>query len=218
MPTTSTDADDTSYDDLPPSLQALAQRGLRRRYPKGYRLIEEYDSGDSIYIIVRGRVRVYAQGDDGREITYGTYGAGEYVGEMSLDGGPRSASVVAVEPLLCVQITRQTLLQHLAETPEFALELIAKIIRSARAATLSTRQLALNDVYSRLVLLLDAMATTHADGTRAVEKRPTQQDIASQLGCSREMIGRLLRDLEAGGYVQRAGERLLLLRALPARW
>ena len=137
---------------------------------------------------------------------------------MSLDGGPRSASVVAVEPLLCVQITRQTLLQHLAETPEFALELIAKIIRSARAATLSTRQLALNDVYSRLVLLLDAMATTHADGTRAVEKRPTQQDIASQLGCSREMIGRLLRDLEAGGYVQRAGERLLLLRALPARW
>ena len=218
MPTTSTDADDTSYDDLPPSLRALAQRGLRRRYPKGYRLIEEYDSGDSIYVIVRGRVRVYAQGDDGREITYGTYGAGEYVGEMSLDGGPRSASVVAVEPLLCVQITRQTLLQHLAETPEFALELIAKIIRSARAATLSTRQLALNDVYSRLVLLLDAMATTHADGTRAVEKRPTQQDIASQLGCSREMIGRLLRDLEAGGYVQRAGERLLLLRALPARW
>src|SRR4051812_4747167 len=202
MPTTSTDADDTSYDDLPPSLRALAQRGLRRRYPKGYRLIEEYDSGDSIYVIVRGRVRVYAQGDDGREITYGTYGAGEYVGEMSLDGGPRSASVVAVEPLLCVQITRQTLLQHLAETPEFALELIAKIIRSARAATLSTRQLALNDVYSRLVLLLDAMATTHADGTRAVEKRPTQQDIASQLGCSREMIGRLLRDLEAGGYVQ----------------
>jgi CRP/FNR family cyclic AMP-dependent transcriptional regulator len=218
MPTTSTDADDTSYDDLPPSLRALAQRGMRRRYPKGYRLIEEYDSGDSIYVIVRGRVRVYAQGDDGREITYGTYGAGEYVGEMSLDGGPRSASVVAVEPLLCVQITRQTLLQHLAETPEFALELIAKIIRSARAATLSTRQLALNDVYSRLVLLLDAMATTHADGTRAVEKRPTQQDIASQLGCSREMIGRLLRDLEAGGYVQRAGERLLLLRALPARW
>jgi len=218
MPTTTADADDTSYDDLPPSLQALAQRGLRRRYPKGYRLIEEYDSGDSIYVIVRGRVRVYAQGDDGREITYGTYGAGEYVGEMSLDGGPRSASVVAVEPLLCVQITRQTLLQHLAETPEFALELIAKIIRSARAATLSTRQLALNDVYSRLVLLLDAMATTHADGTRAVEKRPTQQDIASQLGCSREMIGRLLRDLEAGGYVQRAGERLLLLRALPARW
>ena len=218
MPTTTADADDTSYDDLPPSLQALAQRGLCRRYPKGYRLIEEYDSGDSIYIIVRGRVRVYAQGDDGREITYGTYGAGEYVGEMSLDGGPRSASVVAVEPLVCVQITRQTLLQHLSEKPEFALELIGKIIRSARAATLSTRQLALNDVYSRLVLLLDALATTNPDGTRAVEKRPTQQDMASQLGCSREMIGRLLRDLEAGGYVQRSGERLMLLRPLPARW
>ena len=213
MPTTSTDADDTSYDDLPPSLRALAQRGTRRRYPKGYRLIEEYDSGDSIYIIVRGRVRVYAQGDDGREITYGTYGAGEYVGEMSLDGGPRSASVITEEGSRLVMVTRASLLTHISEHPEFAFELLTKVIRRARAATLSTKQLALNDVYGRLKSLVDEST---GDG-RHLEL--THQGMAQRLGCSREMVSKLVKDLELGGYLKRlAAGQYSRLKPLPARW
>ena len=199
-----------------PSLRALAARGIKRSYRKGYHLIEESDFGDSIYIITKGRVRVFSAGDDGREVTYGTYGAGEYVGEMSLDGGPRSASVVAIEPIDCVQITRQTLLQHLSESPEFALELLAKVIRRARAATLSTRQMALNDVYGRLVLLLNSLSLPDAGGK--VGHRLTQREIASNLGCSREMVGRILRDLEKGKYVARTDSELVVLRSLPARW
>ena len=218
MPTTSTDADDTSYDDLPPSLRALAQRGLRRRYPKGYRLIEEYDSGDSIYVIVRGRVRVYAQGDDGREITYGTYGAGEYLGEMSLDGGLRSASVIALEATECSVITRHTLERFIADNPAFAFELISKVIRRARAATLSAKQLALNDVYGRLVALLQQLAVEQADGTKLIADELTHREIASSLGCSREMVSRLVKDLEIGGYLRQAKEGYRLLKPLPARW
>jgi len=199
-----------------PSLRVLAARGIKRSYRKGYHLIEESDFGDSIYIITKGRVRVFSAGDDGREVTYGTYGAGEYVGEMSLDGGPRSASVVAIEPIDCVQITRQTLLQHLSESPEFALELLAKVIRRARAATLSTRQMALNDVYGRLVLLLNSLSLPDASGK--VGHRLTQREIASNLGCSREMVGRILRDLEKGKYVARTDSELVVLRSLPARW
>ena len=154
--------------ELTPSLRALAARGPARTYRKGHLLIEEGDEGDSIYILTKGRVRVFAAGADGREVTYGIYGAGEYVGEMSLDGGLRSASVIAVEAIECVQIARKTLMQHLSAEPGFALELLAKVIRRARAATLSTRQLALNDVYGRLVLLLTSMSTPNPDGTRRI--------------------------------------------------
>ena len=199
-------------------LHELALRGEIRRYRKNTLLIEEGDHGDTLYVILAGRLRCYASGDKGREITYGIYGPGEYLGEMSLDGGPRSANVVTLEASTCVVITRSTLLQHIAEHPEFALELISKLIRRARAATLSAKQLALNDVYGRLVPLLNAMAVEQPDGTRLVEERLTQQEMANRLGCSREMVSRLLKDLVRGGYIAQRGVRLGLTRPLPARW
>jgi CRP/FNR family cyclic AMP-dependent transcriptional regulator len=216
MASTSTLHDPLSV--LPESLRRLARRGEVKRYRKGHLLIEEGAHGDTIFVILSGRVRVFGSGANDREITYGTYGPGEYLGEISLDGGPRSASVVTLEPCECVVVTRQTLLQHIAENPEFALELLAKVIRRARAATLSAKQLALNDVYGRLVLLLDALAEPHPDGTRVVAERLTHQEMANRLGCSREMVSRLLKDLENGGYVRTGGAALTLLRALPARW
>ncbi len=203
---------------LTPSLRALAERGVVKAFRKGQRLIDEGDNGDTLYIITKGRLRVFGSSDTGREITYGSYGAGEYIGEMSLDGGPRSANVEATEPVECVQVTRHTLLVHIAEHPEFALELIAKVIRSARAATVSTKRLALNDAYERLVLLLNSLAVAQPDGTRLIGERLTHQEIANRLGCSREMVSRLMKDLEGGGYVRVSNGAFDLVRALPARW
>lgn len=211
-------ADTDPFAALSDPLRALARRGEVRRYRKNTLLIEEGDYGDTLYLILAGRLRSYASGDRGREITYGVYGPGEYLGEMSLDGGPRSANVVTLEASTCAVVTRTTLLQHIAEHPEFAFELIAKLIRRARAATLSAKQLALNDVYGRLVQVLNALAVAQPDGTRRVDGRPTHQELAHRLGCSREMVSRLLKDLEQGGYLQAQPGRWLLPRALPARW
>ncbi len=199
----------TALRSLPPMLAALAARGSLRSYRKGTLLIEEGSQGDSLYLIVSGRVRVFGADARGREITYGSYGAGEYVGEMSLDGGPRAASVITEQASRCVLLTRQSLLDHIAAQPEFALELLTKVIRRARAATLSTKQMALNDVYGRLKALLESEP----------DERLTHQAIAQRLGCSREMVSKLMRDLERGGYLSRApGARYTLQRALPARW
>jgi CRP/FNR family cyclic AMP-dependent transcriptional regulator len=206
------------FEALTPSLRALAERGIVKHFRKGQRLIDEGDTGDTLYIVTKGRLRVFGSSDTGREITYGTYGAGEYIGEMSLDGGPRSASVEALEAVECVQVTRQTLLLYIAEHPEFALELIAKVIRSARAATVSTKRLALNDVYGRLVLLLNSLGEVQPDGTRLIAERLTHQEIANRLGCSREMVSRLMKDLEGGGYVSASAGAIEVLRALPTRW
>lgn len=200
------------------SLRLLVQRGELRRYRKGHRLIEEGEHDDAIFIILSGRVRVFGSGENGREITYGTYGAGEYLGEISLDGGPRSASVETLEACKCAVVTRQTLKQHIAEHPEFAFELLAKVILLARLATLNAKRLALNDVYGRLVLLLNALAQERPDGTRLVSERLTHREMANRLGCSREMVSRLMKDLESGGYLDNAGDHCMILRPLPARW
>ena len=203
-------------------VRLLAERGEIKRYRKGHRLIEEGEQGDTLFIILSGRLRVFGsspgRGPRDREITYGTYGAGEYLGEISLDGGPRSASVEAIEACQCAVVTRQTLLAHIAEHPEFALDLLAKVIRRARAATLSAKQLALNDVYGRLALLLNELAVPQADGTRLIAERLTHQEMANRLGCSREMVSRLMKDLEEGGFVVGENGSYRVTRALPARW
>jgi CRP/FNR family cyclic AMP-dependent transcriptional regulator len=114
-------------------------------------------------------------------------------------------------------LTRQTLREHIKAEPEFAFELIARVIGRARMATQSARALALMDVYGRLVLLLDSLALPQADGQRAIAQRLTHADIAARIGCSREMVSRLMRDLEKGGPLHRAG-RALHLKKLPAHW
>jgi CRP/FNR family cyclic AMP-dependent transcriptional regulator len=200
------------------SLLALAERGETRRYRKGTLLIQEGDQGDTLFIILSGRLRAFSSGDNDREITYGVYGAGEYIGEMSLDGGPRSASVITLEACVCAVVGRRTLERFIAERPGFAFELLSKVIRRARVATLNARQLALNDVYGRLKLLLGALAVPQPDGTLRVAERLTHLEMSNRLGCSREMVSRLMKDLERGGYVAVLDARIVLSKPLPQRW
>lgn len=200
------------------ALQALAERGEVRRYRKGTLLIQEGDVGETLFIILAGRLRAFSSGDNDREITYGVYGAGEYIGEMSLDGGPRSASVITLEASTCAVVGRRTLEAFVAERPDFAFELLAKVIRRARAATLNARQLALNDVYGRLRSLLAELSLAQADGSRWMAERLTHQEMANRLGCSREMVSRLMKDLERGAYLVLDQQRYRLLKPLPQRW
>ncbi len=205
-------------DALPSPLRSLAARGLPRKYPKGMLLIQEGDQGDTLFIIVSGRVKAFSSDDRDREIVYGIYGPGDYFGEMSLDGGPRSASVMTLEPTRAVVITRVTLLAHIAANPEFALELLSRVIHRARVATRSARSMALLDVYGRVVQLLDSLAEPQADGTRLIAERLTHADIANRVGCSREMVSRLLKGLERGGYIEPVGKSIRMRRKLPSNW
>jgi CRP/FNR family transcriptional regulator, cyclic AMP receptor protein len=199
--------------------EALAARGTLRSFRRGMLLIQEGDIGSTLYIVRSGRLRAFAADPKGKEITLGLYGPGEYVGEMSLDGGPRSANVETLEPTACAVVTRETLLGYIAEEPDFALEMMARLIRRARLATESTRSLALIDVYGRFKRLLEQLAEPAAgDGSRILAERITHQQIANHLACSREMVSRVMKDLEVGGYVGKRDGRIVLVRELPARW
>jgi CRP/FNR family cyclic AMP-dependent transcriptional regulator len=138
---------------LPAPLRDLAAQGAVRHYRANTTLIEEADRGDTLFIVLSGSLRIFCSDPNGREITLAIYGPGEYVGEMSLDGGPRSASVCTETASVCAVVGGQSLRQHLATNPEFTLELIQRLIRRTRLATENARSLALLDAYGRLARL-----------------------------------------------------------------
>jgi CRP/FNR family transcriptional regulator, cyclic AMP receptor protein len=205
-------------DALPPLLSELAKRSEPRHYRKNTVLIHEGDRGDTLFIVLQGRVKAFSTDERGREIVYGVYGPGEFLGEMSLDGGPRSASVITLDTVVCSVIARQTLLTYITTHPEFAFELIARVIRRARTATQSARGMALLDVYGRLVRQLDGLAVEQEDGSRLIAEKLTQHELAARVGCSREMISHLMKDLTEGAYLRKEGTATRLLRPLPQQW
>jgi CRP/FNR family transcriptional regulator, cyclic AMP receptor protein len=202
----------------PVLLRELATQGDVRRYRKGSIIINEGDFGDTLFIILNGQVKSYSVDLNDKEITFGVFGAGEYIGEMALDGAPRSSSVITLQATACAVITRARLLAYIAQRPEFALEMLAKVIRRLRATTQNARNLAFIDVYGRLTQCLHGLAKPQVDGTQRVEERITHAEIASRAGCSREMVSRILKDLETGGYLRMDARRIVLLKKLPLRW
>ena len=199
------------------ALRQIAASGVVRTFAKSTVLIAEGDVGDSLYIILSGRVKVFASNAAGREVVINFHGPGEYVGEMSLDGEPRSASVITMEPTTCAIVNRAQFRDFLAQNPDFAQHLIQTLIRRCRGATENVKSLALSDVYGRLVRLLNALSTAQ-DGHHVVQERLTQQDIADRVGASRDMIGKLMKDLVGGGYLAVEDRRITILKRLPPGW
>ena len=214
MPDNETASSPPLRDDV---LHTIAASGVVRSFPKQTVLIHEGDVGDSLYIILSGRVKVYASNAAGREVVLNFHGAGEYVGEMSLDGAPRSASVLTMEPTTCAIVNRAQLRDFIAANPDFAQHLIHTLIRRARSATENVKSLALSDVYGRLVRLLNALAVEQG-GNLVVHERLTQQDIADRVGASRDMIGKLMKDLVGGGYLAVEDRQITIIKKLPPGW
>jgi CRP/FNR family cyclic AMP-dependent transcriptional regulator len=178
--------------------------------------VTEEDRSDALYIILSGRVKAFGSSVEGREVVYSVLGVGEYFGEMTLDGGPRSASVMTLEPTTCAIVPGADVRDFLASHPDFALHLVKKLIKLARASTQHVKSLALEDVYGRIARLLQTLAKDDGDGVKRVPEKLTQQDIAERVGSSREMVSRVFKPLLEGGYVEIRAGRIALLKKLPA--
>jgi len=199
------------------TLRTIATSGVVRQFAKQTVLIHEGDVGDSLYIILSGRVKVYASNEAGREVVINFCGPGEYVGEMSLYGAPRSASVITLEPTSCAIVNRAQFNDFIAANPDVAQHLIQTLIHRLRGATENVKSLALSDVYGRLVRLLNTLAVDSGGSIKVLEKL-TQQDIADRVGASRDMIGKLMKDLVGGGYLAVEDRRITILKRLPPGW
>jgi CRP/FNR family cyclic AMP-dependent transcriptional regulator len=198
-------------------LKALAEHGTVRGYPKNAVIVSEGDHSDSLYIVLSGKVKIYLADEEGKELLLNTQGPGEYFGEIILDEGPRSASVMTLEASKFSVVSKAQFQSFLAENPDTALELIKSLIQRIRGLTKTVGNLALLDVYGRVAHLLLELATDQ-DGILIIAEPLTQQDMASRVGCSREMISRILKDLRAGGYIKMDGDRMVIAKKPPKAW
>jgi CRP/FNR family cyclic AMP-dependent transcriptional regulator len=201
-----------------PGLQALAKQGQVRHYRKNTLLIDAGDTGQAIYLILSGRLREFAMSSDSRprEITLAVLGPGQLVGAMALDGGPHCASVLALSPVACAVIPRDAALAVLRHNPALAMDLLQLAWQRVRLATETTRLALFSDAYSRLSALLQRQHQSEAQGT---VHPMTHAQMAQHIGCSREMVSRIMKELVTGGYVVRETDKVYrLCKQLPLRW
>jgi CRP/FNR family transcriptional regulator, cyclic AMP receptor protein len=198
---------------LTPDLQLLTAQGTQHSFKKGELIFKDGDAGGVIYILLQGRVRAFGSSVSGKEITYGYIDAGEYFGELTLDGGKRSASVEVMEASICATVTNAQVEAFMQDHPRFATEMLHTVISRARQSTDNARSMALLDVYSRLKHAIERVAPQLAVGVNV-----THLELAADVGASREMVSKLLKDLETGGYISIQSRKLSRLKALPVRW
>lgn len=197
---------------------ALSGRFVVRRHPRNAVVINEGDETSSLYVIIEGRVKVYLTDQHGKEVILNTQGPGEYFGEVSLlDDRPRSASVATLEDSKFAVLMRQAFIDCLRENPDIALQIIRGLTERLRALSENVRSLALMDVYGRVArLLLDAAVT--CDGVQVIDEKLTYVDIAARVGASPKMVGRIMQELKKGGYLRKAGRKLIIEKSFPSSW
>jgi len=198
----------------PEDLRDLAARMQPREYATGSIIVGQEDRGDSLFAITNGRVKVVLYGDSGREIILSLLREGEIFGEMSLlDNQPRSASVIALEPTKALVLERAAFVRHLSAHPATALAILAEMSRRLRQADKIIGNLALLDVYGRVARLLTDLARkegVETDEGVLIKERPTQQEIASMIGTSRETVSRALNDFAKRGLIVIQGKQIIL--------
>jgi CRP/FNR family cyclic AMP-dependent transcriptional regulator len=194
----------------PEELRQLAAQGTERTFRKQTIITSEGDVSGYFYLVLSGRVKIFVSDDDGRDIVLATQGPGEYFGELVADDGPTCASVITLEPSRIAVIARDRLHRFLLEHPDVALKIVHKLLRRIRSLTQSVKALALMDVYGRVTHLFAEISASEG-GSAAIE-RMTQQEIASRVGASREMISRVMKDLCARGEIELTKTHIRLLR------
>ena len=197
-------------------LAEISRHGVAREYKPRTVLVTEGDRTDALYLILEGRVRAYVSDSDGREAVLSVMGPGEYFGEIALDAGPRSASVITLEPCKLLVVPGADFADFVRRNPAFAMHFIHRLIGRIRTLTENVRSLALLDAYGRVARLLLENAITEK-GVQHVEKL-TQAEIASRVGCSREMVSRIFKDLVQGRYITVQPDRIVINRKPPPRW
>jgi len=191
-------------------LRMLTSVVTRKSLPRSSTVMASGDATDSLYIVLSGRLKVMMSDAEGKEVILSILGPGEFFGEMGLiDDAPRSASVVSIEPCELLSIAKRDFKKCLAENFEMAQAVMRGLVRRLRDADRKSGSLALLDVYGRVARLLLDMAET-VDGEKIVTKRLPKQDIAKMIGASREMVSRVMKDLQMGGYIEMRGSNIVL--------
>lgn len=196
-------------------LRAAARLFTLRRFPRDAVVATAGERLEVFNFILSGTIQFFWRDGDDRLMKLGLEGPGGHFADVTLGGEPILMSIVAVEDLRVASIPMSELRALLLRHPQLGIGLLLDVVARLRRVLQTTRSLTMEDVYARVVKLLEARAV-EVDGRRVVDV--THAEIGHRVGATREMVGRLLRDLTRGGYVKAARGRVTLLRKLPPRW
>ena len=175
----------------------------KRRYRKGDVIVEQGKKSDFLAILLTGRARVVTADEKGREVILATLQAGDHLGEMSLiDNQPHSATVRADVQTDVLLLGRAEFVRCLPENNALAFAIMKGLVKRLRAADRKIESLALMDVYGRVARALLDLASPLNPGTGVITGKVSRQELAKTIGASREMVSRVLKDLEDRGLVE----------------
>jgi CRP/FNR family cyclic AMP-dependent transcriptional regulator len=197
-------------------LQALAALARPITAQRGEIIISPGSVGDALFVVISGRVRVYVSDKDGKEMVLALEGPSAVFGEIAvLDGAVRSASIAAMEQTELLKIGADDFFALLERNAELNRSVIQSLAGRIRKLTDAAQGLALDSVYRRLTARLQECAVEE-NSEWVITERLTHQLLADMIGCSREMVSRIMSDLVKGGYIRIEPGRWVIQRKLPA--
>ena len=182
--------------------QQIADTVIKRRFKRGDRIVEQGLKSNALYIILSGRARVLASDARGREVILATLQPGDHIGEMSLiDNEPHSATVRAEVQTDVLMLGRSEFARCMPESSSMAYAVMRVLVQRLRHSVRNIESLALMDVYGRLARVLLENAQRDANGSLVIHDKISRLDLAKMVGASREMVTRVMKDLEQRGFV-----------------
>ncbi len=186
--------------------------------PKNSLVISQGDKNRSLFIVIEGRLKVFAIDDEGNQTIFTFFNSNDYFGELSLlDGEPRSASVSAVEDSKVLKLDQEKLREFIEKYPEVCWPLFKSLTSQIRKMDETICTLTSKDTYGRLIQVIRNESTEQQDGTLMTQKI-THQELADMIGSSREMVSRLLKALKQGGYIDIVSKEIIVRKKLPSHW
>ena len=176
---------------------------IKRRFKRGEALVEQGQKSNALFILLTGRARVMTSDSRGREVILATLAQGDYLGEMSIiDNEPHSATVRAEVQTDVLMLGRAEFARCLTENASMSLVVMRGLVKRLRHADRKIESLALMDVYGRVARALLEFARPDKDGQLVIRERVSRQDVAKMIGASREMVSRVMKDLEDRGFIE----------------
>ena len=182
---------------------AVADAVIKRRFKRGEVIVEQGKKSNALFILLNGRARVVTADSRGREVILATLQPGDHIGEMSLiDNEPHSATVRAEVQTDVLMLGRLEFARCLPENSSMAYAVMRGLVQRLRHADRKIESLALMDVYGRVARALLEFASETPEGELLIRERISRQDIAKMVGASREMVSRVMKDLEERGFIE----------------
>ncbi|HPK32650.1 MAG TPA: Crp/Fnr family transcriptional regulator [Ottowia sp.] len=182
---------------------AVAEAVVKRRFKRGELIVEQGKKTNALFILLNGRARVVTADSRGREVILATLQPGDHIGEMSLiDNEPHSATVRAEVQTDVLMLGRVEFARCLPENTSMAYAVMRGLVQRLRHADRKIESLALMDVYGRVARALLEFAAETPEGELLIREKISRQDIAKMVGASREMVSRVMKDLEERGFIE----------------